>query len=294
MSGVQPQPFTYAGSDGAMLAGTDSNPADACGLPLVCLPGMTRCGRDFTDLAGYLSARGRRVITLDLRGRGRSSYAPVATYTPVVEAEDVRLALRHLGLGRAAFLGTSRGGLVMLKLAKIEPALFAAAIFNDIGPAIEHAGLARIAAYIGRPLPATWPAAIAELRAQQGALFPLLDDAGWSRYAHQIYRDQTGVPVIDYDSALEVAFGAFDPRATVPEFWPEFEALVRGAGQTVPVLSIHGALSDILSDATVAAMAARSPDFSAVTVPGEGHAPLLWDEATQSRIAAFLAEKEAG
>ncbi|WP_334175972.1 alpha/beta fold hydrolase [Pseudoxanthobacter sp.] len=284
MPGLQPQPFTYAGSDGLPLAGADWNPPGATGLPLVCLPGMTRCTRDFADLAAALVARGRRVIALDLRGRGRSSFAPVETYTPAVEAADVRLALKHLGLPRAAFLGTSRGGLVMMTLSLVAPELIAAAILNDIGPVIEHAGLVRIAGYIGRPLPASWPAAVAALKAGQGALFPALDAAGWERYARQIYRDDNGVPANDYDSALEVAFGAFDPKAHVPDFWPGFDALA-----AVPVLSVHGALSDILSPATVAAMAARHPGLEAITVASEGHAPLLWDEETQSRIAAFLA-----
>ena len=41
--------------------------------PVICLPGLTRNSRDFDDLAARLS-RHRRVITTDLRGRGRSDY----------------------------------------------------------------------------------------------------------------------------------------------------------------------------------------------------------------------------
>ncbi|MFG1464008.1 alpha/beta hydrolase [Xanthobacter sp. DSM 24535] len=274
--------FAYPSADGLALFGRDwGAPGDD--LPVVCLPGVTRNSRDFEALAQALVARGRRVIGLDFRGRGGSAFGPVATYTPVQEAGDTIAALAALDIARAIFVGTSRGGLVMMVLSQARPDLMAAAVLNDIGPVIEKAGLARISGYVGVAALSDWPTLIAGLKASQGFLFPSLDDAGWERFARQIYRDDAGVPYLAYDPALSEAFKAFDPNAVLPDMWPGFEAM-----KDIPVMVVHGALSDILSVDTVAQMAARHPGLTVHTVQDEGHAPLLWDAATQDAIGAFI------
>ena len=278
--------FAYPSRDGLALLGRDYGSAAAPGLPLVCLPGLTRSSRDFTALAEYLAGRAerpRRVIALDFRGRGGSAHGAVATYNPATEADDVGLALAAQGIPRAHFLGTSRGGLVMMVLALTRPGLMAATILNDIGPVIDPAGLARIAGYVGVAPPATWPEATAALKASQSFAFPDLDDAGWERFTRQIHRDDGGRPRLDYDPALAEAFKAFDPAKPLPDLWPSFAAIAAS-----PMMVVHGARSDILSEATVAEMLGRHGGLVVRTVADEGHAPLLWDAATQAGIAAFL------
>ncbi|GGF44902.1 alpha/beta hydrolase [Azorhizobium oxalatiphilum] len=256
-------------------------------LPVVLLPGLTRNSRDFEALAEALSQHPetpRQVIGFDFRGRGGSAYGPVSTYTPLQEAQDTLRGLAALGISRAIFLGTSRGGLVMLTLALLKRVdLFAGAIFNDIGPVIEPAGLARIAGYVGKPVPEDWPGMVAELKATQGFLFPGLSDEEWERYARQIYRDDAGRPRLAYDPALEEAFRAFDPAKPLPDLWPAFEAFA-----DVPTMVVHGALSDILSEASVTEMAARHPGLIVHRVEDQGHAPLLWDAATQEALRTFM------
>jgi hypothetical protein len=56
----------------------------------------------------------------------------------------------------------------------------------------------------------------------------------------------------------------------------------------VPVLVLRGANSDLLSEKTVEEMRQRHPRFSSITVPAEGHAPLLRDEPTISEINSFF------
>ena len=56
----------FTASDGARLAYRD----EGQGLPLLCLAGLTREGRDFDTLAGL----GVRLIRLDSRGRGLSGW----------------------------------------------------------------------------------------------------------------------------------------------------------------------------------------------------------------------------
>jgi hypothetical protein len=55
---------------------------------------------------------------------------------------------------------------------------------------------------------------------------------------------------------------------------------------------IRGALTDVLSEATVDAMAAAHPGLEVVHVPDEGHAPLLADAPTLARIEAFIEKVE--
>src|SRR5262245_34775034 len=63
------------------------------GLPVVCLPGLTRTVADFDALAGALArdpVRPRRVLALDYRGRGASGYDPdPQNYNVAVELADV-------------------------------------------------------------------------------------------------------------------------------------------------------------------------------------------------------------
>jgi pimeloyl-ACP methyl ester carboxylesterase len=284
------RPFTWQSRDGLALYGREWGNAAMPGLPLLCLPGLTRNADDFDAIAAALSSgpTPRRVICVDFRGRGRSAHAPVETYTPAAEADDTALGLAALGIDRVAILGTSRGGMVAMVLAMPKPGLVAAAILNDIAPVIETAGLVRIAGYVGVSPPADWDEAAASLAASQGEMFPSLDAAGWMRLARQLFRDEDGRPALSYDPKIGEAFRAFDPAKPPPPFWPAFEALAN-----VPTMVIHGALSDILSAATVAEMAARHPHLTVHSVADEGHAPLLWDEPTQRAVAHFLAAADA-
>jgi len=51
------------------------------------------------------------------------------------------------------FLGTSMGGLIALAVALFRPAAISAAILNDVGPAVDPAGLKRIQSYAGKVPP---------------------------------------------------------------------------------------------------------------------------------------------
>jgi pimeloyl-ACP methyl ester carboxylesterase len=63
--------------------------------------------------------------------------------------------------------------------------------------------------------------------------------------------------------------------------------------RNVPVLTLRGENSDLLSPETLAEMARRHPRFEAHTVAGQGHAPLLLDAPTLARIEAFIESVDA-
>ncbi len=115
-------------ADGVSLGFREYKPArakHAVGLPIVCLPGLTRNARDFHQLALRLTAddaHPRHVIAIDYRGRGTSDWAEdKASYNIVQECHDLLLVLDTLKVSRAAFIGTSRGGLILHILGGMRP-----------------------------------------------------------------------------------------------------------------------------------------------------------------------------
>src|ERR1700761_9014972 len=147
--------WTGAGPGSLVLHARDY--AAACGqarAPVVCLHGLTRNARDFEALAPRLAARGRRVLAVDVRGRGRSAWDPdPSRYVPATYALDVLALMDALAIARAVFIGTSMGGRITMVVGALRPAAIAAAVINDVGPELAPEGLARIAGFAGKGQP---------------------------------------------------------------------------------------------------------------------------------------------
>jgi pimeloyl-ACP methyl ester carboxylesterase len=259
--------------------------------PVVCIAGLTRNCRDFHDLATALAsndAAGRDVYTLDYRGRGRSQHDPDwKNYSLLVETNDVLDLMTMRGVNTAAMIGTSRGGLIAMLIAVLRPGAIGAAVLNDIGPAIEREGLARIIAYIGRvPLPADWTEATALIKEMHQRQFTAVTAQQWEEVAHQVFNDDNGLPAPAYDPNLSKAISIMSGET--PDLWPQFAALSH-----VPVLALRGENSDILSSKTLSEMGRRHPRLQSLTIRGQGHAPLLKDAVSIHAIADFLARTDA-
>ncbi|MEM7694009.1 MAG: alpha/beta hydrolase [Pseudomonadota bacterium] len=278
--------LTATAADGTALVADEYGPAGE--TPVVCLPGLTRNARDFADLAAALSAPDetppRRVIVLESRGRGRSGRADGATYTLLQELDDLLAALKSFDVARAAFVGTSRGGLLTMLLAMRAPEMISRVVLNDIGPRIEPEGLARIGESVGTTMAfKSFEDLGARLEKALGPQFPALGPDGFVRLARQLASEDGEGVRFDYDPALADPFRATNAPIDPPDFWPGFDALLG-----VPVMVIRGAHSDLLSAATVEAMRRRHARLTTFIAHGEGHAPLLWDAASQSAIQRFL------
>ncbi|MBP2446658.1 alpha/beta fold hydrolase [Rhizobium leguminosarum] len=282
----------YASSDGLKLYARDYRPGEAATvgrLPVVCLPGLTRNTRDFHPLALLLSrdiTAARRVIALDSRGRGNSAWDEnKANYNLPMEAGDVVAACAALGVERAIFIGTSRGGLILHLIATTRPDLLEAVILNDIGPVVEAEGLARIRDYLnsGRR-PEDWNAAADIVKENHGASFTALGREDWREMAIALYRDVGGRPVVDFDPAIGEALKSVDLSQPLPDLWAQFESLCR-----FPLMLIRGGNTSLLSKETAGEMARRHPDLVLHTAEGQGHAPLLHHGGIPIAIRAFLA-----
>lgn len=279
----------FQSRDGLRLHARDyegaSGPAK---LPVICIHGLSRNAADFEDLAPHLTATGRRVLALDVRGRGGSAWDPQPqNYHPGLYADDVVALAEQAGIARAVLVGTSMGGIITMVLSAVKPDLIAAAVLNDIGPELSPVGLARIASYVGNAKPVTsWAEAAAYAKATNSAAFPLYDDADWARFARRLFHETNGVLATAYDPAISQAFRPADGAepAPAPDMTPLFRALTTGR----PSLLIRGALSDLIDQPIAERMRSLAPDMAYAEVPDVGHAPMLTEPQALSAILALL------
>lgn len=256
--------------------------------PVICIPGLTRNARDFEGLAATLATR-RRVLCLDLRGRGDSAYAKdPATYNPLTYVSDLAALLDQAKIARFVAIGTSLGGLVTLLFAATHADRLSGAVFNDVGPEVSGLGLARIGGYVGQGRSfETWMHAARSLQESQGEMFPDFAVSDWLTLAKRTMTlGSNGRIVFDYD--MKIAEPLATPvSAAPPDLWPLWRAL---AGR--PVLVLRGAMSDILAPEAAARMIAEVPDAELVTLPRLGHAPTLDEPAAVSAIERLLDRAE--
>lgn len=257
-------------------------------LPVICLPGLTRNLLDFEHLARLLSAPpySRQIISLSSRGRGLSDRDPdPSRYTIATEASDVLGVMDALDLEKAAFIGTSRGGLILHVLALTAPERIERAILNDIGPVLEVDGLRQIQTALKKRAPQqSFADAATALRRAYRDEFPRLADEDWAEMADALFREQDGELVPDYDSAIGDQFREMDLDKPLPPLWEGFDALAAR-----PLMVIRGEHSRLLSRETVAEMVNRQPDMAAIEAVGQGHAPLLHLDGLADTIGRFLA-----
>lgn len=270
-------PARFQAEDGASLAYRD----EGQGLPVLALSGLTRTGRDFDYVAPHLD--GVRLIRPDYRGRGGSEWTGAESYSVPQEARDALALLDHLGIEKAAVLGTSRGGIIGMLLAATAHDRLLGLCLNDVGPVLQREGLEKIFDYIGRN-----PAgrSLADLAQRLPLAMPGFAHVPASRWLEEVQRHYVETPEglrINYDPALRESFlAAFD--GTPPDLWPLFDA-----AQGLPLALIRGANSELLSAETAAEMRRRRPDMIFAEVPDRGHVPYL-DEAESLRaIHAWLA-----
>ncbi|MCO6186615.1 alpha/beta fold hydrolase [Rhizobium sp. L1K21] len=245
-------------------------------LPIVCLPGLTRNSGDFHLFAlkvAHHPTRPRKVFTFDLRGRGKSAWDDhKENYNPVMEAKDVVTGCQALGIKKAVFIGTSRGGLVMHIIMTFAPDLMAAAVLNDVGPALAREGLELIQTYLKVP-PAkvtSWDLAVQGAKFVHGTFFTAFNEQDWVDMAHASLVETPDGLKAPVDPAIAIEIAKADLSKPLIELWDQFELF-----KSIPLLTIRGETSLLLSEEIVEKMKARNPAMETIVVKGQGHAPFL-------------------
>ena len=249
---------------------------------LVCVHGLSRCGRDFDSLAWAMSPH-YRVVCPDVPGRGLSGWLknPLEYQVQTYVADMVTL-LARVDADIVHWVGTSMGGMIGMALASLDETPIQKLVLNDVGPVITAVSLARIGEYLGKaPQFADFAAAVQYIRAVS-APFGAHSDAEWSILTEYVTRRQPdGSYRMHYDPAIAVPFHAAKPDKDI-ELWSFYDAI------RCPTLVIRGALSDLLKRETLQEMAGRGPRANTVEIPAVGHAPTLMHADQIAIVREFL------
>ncbi len=256
---------------------------------LLCVHGLTRCGRDFDDLARAMSDR-YRVVCPDVVGRGKSDWLrnPLLYGVPQYAADMTTLLARinaNADARTVHWVGTSMGGLIGMAMAAQPDTPVSRLVLNDVGPVVTAVSIARIAEYLGKaPAFDSIDAAVAFVRAVSPA-FGAHTDEEWRRLT---------VPLLRENAAGRFEF-CYDPKIAEPfraamqvsagkdmELWPLYDAI------DCPTLLLRGAESDLLTRETALSMAQRGPRATVHEILGVGHAPTLIHANQIALIREFL------
>ena len=270
---------TFKTSDGLTLAYRD----EGNGTPVLCLAGLTRNSTDFNYMAPH--AKDVRLIRLDMRGRGKSDFAPdFNTYNLVREALDVLELIDHLELSKVAIIGTSRGGLISMGIAAHQPQRLLGVMLNDIGPVLELTGLEAIMGFLGnRPTFKTYDEAVEKLPLLSTG-FANIPKERWQAEVRSRWIEKTDGLYLRYDPKLRDAV-LIQSHGDNVDLWDYFDAY---AG--LPLALVRGENSNLLSRKTVKQMQARHPDMIYAEVKDRAHIPFLDEPEALGVLERFLKE----
>lgn len=249
---------------------------------VICVHGLSRCARDFDNLARALSGR-YHVICPDVAGRGDSDWlADPMLYTIPQYVADMVTLIARLDVEQVHWVGTSMGGLIGMALAAQKNSPVARLVVNDAGPVIAKSALERIGQYFGKAPDFPSVAAAEKLVRAVSAPFGPHTDAEWRFLTEVVLRKNAdGSWRFHYDPRIAEPYRKHMPDKDL-ELWPLWDAV------SCPTLVIRGAQSDLLARETAQAMTTRGPKAQLVELPGIGHAPTLMHEDQIAIVREFL------
>ena len=248
-------------------------------LPLVLLHGLTSAAATWGRVAAHFAPR-YHVVALDQRGHGESQHSPERVYSTDAYVEDIEAFVDALGFDRFILLGHSMGGHNTIAFTSRHSQRVAAAIVNDIQPALDW----NRDEVLGRFGDAEAPAhpvfaSVDEWLASQDA--PFTSEQQLRASAAQRMQEVEGGVQLKADPWATINWGPTD-------LWDEFRAITR------PTLLIRAGRSgqpqgpltaQVLQDMDMAVDSARS-----ITLEKSGHNTYLdMEREFLDVVDAFLA-----
>jgi len=260
---TQPTVMKSAGADGVVLESDCwGDPSDP---PLVLVHGGGQTRNAWAGAAAQLSARGLYVVTPDLRGHGRSGWAPDGDYFLRAHANDLHALAARLSRPPIV-VGASLGGLTGLVACGEAPQLpCAAMVMVDIAHRAQPAGITRIVEFM-RAHPDGF-ADLEEAAAAVAAYLPHRAQRPDTRgLENNLRRRDDGRWRWHWDPKLLDAV-ANPKRASSPP-----SRFVAAANQLPAALClVRGATSDVIDEEIVHEFLEAVPGATTALVAGAGH-----------------------
>ena len=268
----------------SMTIVADEWPGDGTAVVLAHGGGQTR--HSWGGTAAALSARGHRVVSVDLRGHGDSAWDPDGDYSMRAYRDDALAVVEWLGQP-TAWVGASLGGMAGLHVVGTAPEHFTSLVLVDITPRPAAAGVSRILDFMAKD-------------AAEG--FATLDDAADAIAGYQPHRprpsDLSGLAKNlrrrpdgrwrwHWDPAfIDMRTGGTSEHARDVHHG-ELEVIARRL--ELPVMLVRGKLSDLVTDAEVEEFLRMVPHAEYVDVAGAAHM-IAGDrnDVFTDAVAAFL------
>lgn len=244
--------------------------------------GLARHGGDFAALARELGPEWR-VLAPDTPGRGLSSWSlyPANDYLYSHYMTVALAVMDHFELDRAAWVGTSMGGLLGMLLAADPSSAgrIERLVLNDVGPELVPQGLAELATYFTVPHRFSRLSQLEAEHRRHYAGFGIDDEDAWRQLTLESARRlPDGSWTYHYDPRIGEQFVHDTPRDT----WADWKAI------RCPLMVVRGEDSPLLSEDIVTRMGEAQPQLETLAVPGCGHAPMLDRPSQVTPIKAFL------
>ncbi len=257
----------FTTSDGVEIAAKTYG--DSGHQTLLLLHGAGQTKHAWHSTATALAASGYRAITVDTRGHGDSDWSDTGDYSIDTLKHDLITIIECLvdfGIEQPVVVGASLGGITALLAEGEAPGqLFSALVLVDVTPRMDPDGVARILRFMS----------------EFSGGFESLEQASEAVAGYQPHRKQTA---IKDNTGLKKnlrlrADGRFywhwDPGLLdhVSQFGEEFVNRQYLAAQQLrlPVLLVHGKLSDVVSTETAEEFLRQVPQASYVDVADAAH-----------------------
>lgn len=245
------------------------------GVPTICVHGLTGNGHDFDYLARELAKDNRRLIAVDLPGRGRSDFlTDPLDYNYKQYCHDLLGLMDELGLNKPKavdWIGISLGGLLGIKLAGMEDTPIRRLILNDVGPIVPKPALDFIHSVISQEYTFdTIKDLEKRMRATRGLTWGPLNDEQWKHMSeHNARALEDGSITYSYDPCIAIIF-EHEPIGDA-DLWECWDNI------TCPVMLIHGKKSVVLTKPIVEEMRTRFKGevFTYIQYKDCGHVPSL-------------------
>ena len=237
---------------------------------LLCVHGLTRRGSDFKTLAEAM-CKDYYVVCPDVVGRGDSDrLSNPMLYAVPQYVSDIAQMVKALGVSQVDWLGTSMGGLIGMVYAAMPHSPIRRMLINDVGPKIEPEAIKRLGSYVGQPFSFVSRADALNSLNAICATFGEHTPEEWKTYNGPMLIERNGLWSMHYDPDISVPFASVNPimaKAGEMAMWHAFKQI------KIPMLIVRGAVSDLLSAATVAEMCKVNPYARSIEIPNVGHAP---------------------